>query len=227
MDNQPKIFPLGDSCITVDFGKEISVELNTRAISLASHFTKDPFPGFIEAVPAYSSLSIFYDIFEVKKNFSEFGSAFAAVRWLARAALRYPDDVVENETRSVEIPVDFSDRAALDLDFIAEYSGLSKTDVIDLFTSRKYRVFMLGFLPGFAYMGEVDERLAAPRKDSPRTKVPKGSLGIASRQTGVYPLESPGGWQIIGRTDVEMFSSELVSPCLLGPGDEVRFVPVI
>jgi len=96
--------------------------------------------------------------------------------------------------------------------------------LIDLFTSATYRVYMLGFLPGFAYMGEVDERIAAPRRDSPRLKVPKGSVGIAGKQTGIYPLESPGGWQIIGRSKVEMFSPNADEPCFLRAGDEVRFV---
>jgi inhibitor of KinA len=227
MEHSPKIFPLGDSCITVDFGREISVELNRKAISLASHFTGDPFPGFVEAVPAYSSVSIFYDIAEVRRSFAEFETAFAAVAWLAEAALQYPDEMVEVAARSIQVAVDFSDEAALDLRLLAQYSGLSPSEVIDLFTAKAYRVFMLGFLPGFAYMGEVDERIAAPRKDSPRTKVPKGSVGIASSQTGIYPFESPGGWQIIGRTDLEMFSPERESACLLAPGDEVRFVPIV
>jgi inhibitor of KinA len=226
MENQPKIFPLGDGCVTVDFGREISTELNTKAISLAIQFTKNPFPGFLEAVPAYSSLSIFYDVLEVRRMFSEFDSAFGAVRWLAEAALEYPDEFAKTESRSVEIPVDFGEHAALDINFLAEHSGLSPDEVIHLFTSRSYRVFMLGFLPGFAYMGEVDDRIAAPRRDSPRTKVPKGSVGIASHQTGIYPFESPGGWRIVGRTDVELFSPDRDSPSLLAPGDEVRFIRI-
>ena len=225
MDRPPKIFPLGDNCVTADFGNEISVELNNKAVSLAHHFAKDPFPGLIETVPAYASLSIFYNITEVRKSFGEFESAFAAVRWLIEAALEYPDEVSETETRSIEIPVDFGVSAALDINFVAEHAGISPSEVIDIFTSKNYRVYMLGFLPGFAYMGEVDARIAVPRKDSPRTKVPKGSVGIGSRQTGIYPLESPGGWQIIGQTNVEMFSPDRDSPCLLAPGDEVRFVP--
>ncbi len=227
MADSPKIFPLGDNCVTVDFGNELSIELNNKAISLANHFANTPFPGFIEAVPAYSSLSIFYSVIDVRQSFSEFITAFAAIKWLVQASLQYPDEILEVETRSIEIPVDFSDHAALDINFIAEHSDMPPADVIDLFTSTTYRVYMLGFLPGFAYMGDVDQRIAVPRKDSPRTKVPKGSVGIASRQTGIYPLESPGGWQIIGQTNLELFSPNSDSPCLLAPGDEVHFVPVI
>jgi KipI family sensor histidine kinase inhibitor len=120
----------------------------------------------------------------------------------------------------MEIPVDFGGE---DLNVVAEFSGLSTSGVVEIFLSRQYRVYMLGFLPGFAYMGEVDERIAVPRRATPRTKVPKGSVGIAGKQTGIYPFESPGGWQIIGRTPVEMFAPDREEPCLLRPGDIVRF----
>ena len=224
MTDSPKIFPLGDRCVTVDFGNSISVELNTKAIALATFFDSNPFSGFIESAPAYSSVAIFYNPIEVRRDSSDCESAFDFVRDKVRLALQRPGDIHQSQSRLVEIPVDFSDGAALDLDFVTESTGLSRADVIDRFISRTYRVFMLGFLPGFAYMGEVDERIAVPRKDSPRTKVPKGSVGIASRQTGIYPRESPGGWQIIGRTDLEMFTPKNDPPCLLAAGDEVRFV---
>ena len=227
MADSPKIFPLGDCCVTVDFGNEISVELNSRAIALAKIFQNNPFPGFIEAVPAYASASIFYNLVEVRQNFSEAASAFEAVRALVKSALsQQPAAIEEADPRMVEIPVDFSDGSALDLNFVADHCGLSPADVVARFTSGTYRVYMLGFLPGFAYMGEVDESIAVPRKETPRRRVPKGSVGIASRQTGVYPLESPGGWQIIGRTDAEMFAADRDPPCLLAPGDQVRFVPL-
>ena len=102
--------------------------------------------------------------------------------------------------------------------------GFNANELLDIFLAQTYRVYMLGFLPGFAYMGEVDDRIAAPRLETPRTKVPAGSVGIAGKQTGIYPLESPGGWNIIGRTDLKMFDPTSDQPCLLKPGDEVRFV---
>lgn len=225
MAESPKIFPLGDNCVTIGFGNEISVELNTRAISLASHFNRHPFPGFVEAVPAYSSVAVFYSLIEVRRNFPEYDSGFDAVVGIVRAVLEQPHHNEERQARVIEIPVDFSDDAALDLQVVAAFAGLSPEEVIERFIAKPYRVYMIGFLPGFAYMAEVDEAIAAPRKDSPRTKVPKGSVGIASRQTGIYPLESPGGWQIIGRTDTELFTPSSETPCLLKAGDEVRFVP--
>ncbi len=225
MADSPKIFALGDRCITVDFGNEISVDLNNKTLALASSLSDVPFPGFIEAVPAYSSVAVFYDTAEVRRNLSEFNSAFDAVYDILRAALLDPDETVQLEARTFEIPVDFSDQAALDIEFVADYAGISSREVIDRFIAKAYRVYMIGFLPGFAYMGDVDELIAAPRKDSPRTRVPKGSVGIASRQTGVYPVESPGGWQIIGQADIELFTPNGSTPSLLRAGDEVRFVP--
>lgn len=226
MPDLPKIFPLGLGALTVDFGNEISVPINDQAIALASYFDENRFPGFIEAVPAYSSVAIYYDVVETRRRAPRFGTAFDAVSDLVYSALHERFDTVKHETRLIEIPVDFSDAAALDIGFVGERAELCRSEVIKIFTSKTYRVYMLGFLPGFAYMGDVDERIVVPRKDSPRAKVPKGSVGIAGRQTGVYPLESPGGWQIVGRTSVDMFTPNVDALCLLKPGDEVKFLQV-
>ena len=224
MSQPPKISPLGDNAVTISFGNLISPELNDRAISLADRLTANPFPGFIEAAPAYASVAVFYDLVTTHNSFPNFPTAFDAVRDHIERALPEVLHAPSIDGRTVEIPVDFSPEAALDLQDVASRSGLSATDVVDLFTATSYRVYMLGFLPGFAYMGEVDERIAVPRRETPRLKVPKGSVGIAGRQTGAYPIESPGGWQIIGRADVELFTPNAESPCLLRPGDTVRFV---
>lgn len=225
-DGSFRIFPLGDSAVTVEFGNKISVDLNQRAIALADHFQKDPFKGFIESVPAYASTTLFYDLLEVHREFAGFPSAFEAVRNLAVEALNNLNSLQDETARMIEIPVHFDAESAPDLEFVAKQNNLSPRDVIDIFTAATYRVFMLGFLPGFTYMGEVDERIATPRLETPRTVVPKGSVGIAGRQTGVYSLRCPGGWQIIGRTDVEMFTPEAESPTYLQPGDQVRFAAV-
>ena len=224
MTDSPKIFPLGDNALTVDFGNEISIELNDRALALASSLNRGRFPGYIESAPAYSSVGVFFDMVAVRDNYPDFPTAFDAVSSIVETALQSSNDSNDSASRQIEIPTDFSDGAALDLMDIARFSGLSPAEVIDLFLSNTYRVFMVGFLPGFGYMGEVDERIAMPRKSSPRTAVPKGSVGIAGRQTGIYPFQSPGGWQIIGRTDLEMFTPNADEPCRLRPGDEVRFV---
>lgn len=221
--SEAKFFPLGDSALTIDFGNEISVEVNNRALRLAKSFTEKSFAGFEEIVPAYSSLTIFYDVLKVRKNFPGFATAFEAVRSFAENDLKNLDDSQSNETRLLKIPVCFDEEVALDLDFVAESNNLSPEKVVEIFLGKTYRVFMLGFLPGFSYMGELDSRIAAPRKQTPRTKVPKGSVGIAGRQTGIYSLESPGGWQIIGRTNVEIFTPEAEPPTFLQTGDSVQF----
>ncbi len=223
-DEKVKIFPLGDSALTVSFGNEISIELNENVQKLDAALKKNPFNGLIELVPAYSSLSIFYDLFTVKNCFCETESAFEAVKLIAESALLNLAERNNTKQRIVEIPVDFGNEFTLDLRIVASSNELSESEVIEIFLAKTYRVFLLGFLPGFAYMGEVDNRIGTPRKESPRLKVPKGSVGIAGKQTGIYPLESPGGWQIIGKTDVEMFTPEADSPTFLQPGDEVKFV---
>lgn len=220
----PKITPLGDGALTIEFGDTISVELNSLAVSVAERISNAPFVGLIETVPAYSSVAIFFDLIKVRTAYPEFSTAFDAVCNLVDAAIQFDHKIDSTEDRIIQIPVDFGDEAALDLDVIAAHSGLDENEVIDLFVSKTYRVYMLGFLPGFAYMGTVDDRIAVPRRNSPRKAVPKGSVGIAGNQTGIYPLESPGGWQIIGRTSLEMFTPNAGTPCLLRPGDEVRFV---
>ena len=224
MIDLPRICSLGDDCVTVDFGNEISIEKNAKAIALAARLNENRFTGFIEAVPAYSSVSVFFDLAQVRRSAEQSETAITDVSRYINAALQNPSNNTRSDERTVEIEVDFSNEAALDLDRVAEFARISGADVIELFISRTYSVYMLGFLPGFAYMGEVDERIAIPRRETPRTSVPKGSVGIAGRQTGIYPFQSPGGWQIIGRTSSDMFSLDREPNSLLRPGDEVRFV---
>ena len=226
MIDRPRICSLGDDCVTVDFGNEISIDLNSKAIALAARMNADPFPGFVEAVPAYSSVSVFFDLAETRRAIEQSETAFTIVTRSIERALENLSNTKRSVRPIVEIAVDFSSDVALDLERVAEFAGMSKRDVVELFTSMTYRVYMLGFLPGFAYMGEVDKRIAIPRRQTPRTIVPKGSVGIAGRQTGIYPSQSPGGWQIIGRTGAEMFSLDREPNSLLQPGDEVRFVPM-
>jgi inhibitor of KinA len=224
--NKIRIFSLGDTALTVEFGNTISTSLNRDAIALAEHFETDGFPGFIEAVPAYASTTLFYDLCEVRRAFPDFQTGFAAVRHLVQEAITRLPESKRQASRQMEIPVSFDKRSTYDLDHVARASGLSTDEVISVFTASTYRVFMLGFLPGFSYLGEVDRRIATPRRETPRTLVPKGGIGIAGRQTGIYSMPSPGGWQIIGVTDLEMFRPKETPPSWLQPGDEVRFVRV-
>ena len=224
MPEPPIIKPLGESAVIVEFGNIISEELNARAIALADQLASQAFPGFVEAFPSYASTTVFYDLISVKRSFPEYSTALSAVESLLTKAAS--ELIIKRyESGSIlEVPVDFSSRCGLDLESVAVSCGRSVSEVIEIFTARVYRVYMIGFLPGFAYMGEVDERIRQPRRPQPRLKVPKGSVGIAGSQTGVYPLETPGGWQILGRTETEFFTPCFDSPSLLKPGDRVRFV---
>lgn len=219
-----RIFPLGDAALTIEFGRVISEELNDRAIALAAAVTRTAFPGFIEAVAAYASTTVFYDPLIVRRASPNHTTAFSAVKeTVEKLHAELPPHKITS-AREIEIALRFDDDSAPDLGDVARHAGLARNEVIEIFTARTYRVYMLGFLPGFAYMGEVDERIAAPRRSTPRTKLARGSVGIAGRQTGIYPLESPGGWQIVGRTDVTMFDPSADPPVLLKAGDQVRFV---
>lgn len=220
------IFPLGDNALTISFGNIISPQINDQVFQLADFIEKNHFAGFIETVPAYSSLSIFFNIREVRKTYQTFETAFEFVKNFVETSLEKTSNVKPTKPRLVEISMSFEKNVTLDLEELAEQKHLSIQQVMKIFTAQTYRVFMLGFLPGFAYMGEVDERIASPRKQTPRLKVPKGSVGIAGNQTGIYPLESPGGWNIIGKTELEMFTPNEESPTFLQTGDLVKFVAI-
>lgn len=226
-ENSYRIFPLGDSALTVEFGNVISENVNRTAIAVADAVANLNIIGIIETVPAYASATVYYDPIAIRREFPDATSAFDAVSAIVEKTIRSSSHSNNESAEPIEIIVDFSPAAALDLEYVAELSGLSSVDVIEIFTKPVYRVYMLGFLPGFAYMGEIDERIATPRKDAPRLSVPAGSVGIAGRQTGIYSLPSPGGWQILGRTDAAMFDPKREVPCLLNPGDHVRFIPAI
>lgn len=218
-----KIFSLGEGAATVEFGAVISLEINERVLRLAKFFAKNPFRGLIEIVPAYSSLTVFFDVVIVRKTFPEFPMAFAAVENLIANALQTASEIEQIEPRTIEIPICFDAEFALDLESVAAENNLTADDVCGIFVRPIYRVFMLGFLPAFAYMGEIDERITVSRKQTPRFKIPAGSVGLAGRQTGIYPHQSPGGWQIVGRTPLRLFVPEKTPPTLLRPADNVKF----
>ncbi len=217
----PKTFPIfkpaGDSALLVIFGEEIDLQINRRIHALDHLIARDPFPGLVETVPTYSSLLVYYDLLA-----QDYAGALAAVKMRMERLQDAQDQVIHR----VDIPTCYGGEYGPDLDFVAEHNHLTPQEVIQIHSSGEYPVYMMGFTPGFPYLGGMDERIAAPRLESPRTHVPAGSVGIAGKQTGVYPIESPGGWRIIGRTDLKLFDPAAEIPFLLSPGDLVRFVPV-
>jgi len=219
--NQYKIFPLSDSAITIDFGNVIDENINDIVMQLYQNCTKNAFVGMKEAMPAYASLTIFYDVFSVRRNYTSYKSAFAFVEDFLIKSYNNIDIREVFEKKIIQIPVFYDGE---DLSYVADYHQISEVQVIELHTTPIYRVYMMGFLPGFAYMGGLDAQISTPRRATPRTKVPAGSVGIAGNQTGIYPSESPGGWQLIGRTELEFYTPNSTEITLLKAGDLVKFI---
>ena len=208
----------------VSFENCIDEKINQRVVALQQVFANNPFKGFIETVPAYASLAVFYDIGVVRKHHVISSTVFDCVKYFIEQLLQdLNDDLPVIKRPTITIPVYYN---GADLALIAAQHQLSEEEVIQIHVSKTYRVFMVGFLPGFAYMGSVDELIATPRRLSPRITVPAGSVGVAGIQTGIYPMESPGGWQLLGQTPLKIFNKEKAHPCLLQAGDEVQFVSI-
>lgn len=219
------IFPLGDSAMTVDFGSRISPELNSAVMKLFHELQAEPLPGMKEAVPAYSSLSVHYDLLQCSRQRPAGQTVFEWMGELLHRRLRALDYEEMVPSREMIIPVCYDVSLAPDLSSLAKEKKLSIDEVIHLHSANSYRVYLLGFLPGFTYLGETDEKLAMPRKMQP-VQVYPGSIGIAGRQTGIYSLPSPGGWHVIGRTPLRLFDKDREPLTLLKPGDSIKFVSI-
>ncbi|SEO70149.1 5-oxoprolinase subunit PxpB [Mucilaginibacter sp. OK283] len=218
-----KIYYLSETAVTVEFGQQIAEELLNAVNSLNLLLHQQPFPGFNTTVPAYSTLTVFYDPVIVIKSDLPGAGCFAKVSG-------YLDDLkFQKKTAKpaggdiITIPVCYGGSFGPDLEEVADSHHISIAEVIKLHNAATYKVYMIGFVPGFAYLGGMDERLATPRKAAPRKLVPAGAVGIAGQQTGVYPLDTPGGWQIIGQTPLKMFDRDRRQPSLLKAGDMVVF----
>lgn len=221
MDPGYDIFPLGDSALTIDFGNGIDETTNNRVLQLFAQL-QHRYAFLIDVVPAYSSLTVHFDVCALHTSGK---TAFDTVRELLLPLLGNGQRSLQ-KSRQLRIPVCYAKQFAPDMAELAMQKLLPIDEVIKLHTAKTYRVYMIGFLPGFAYMGKVDEQLATPRRSQPRTHVAEGSVGIAGQQTGIYPLTSPGGWNIIGRTPVKIFDTKSENPVFFQPGDEVCFYSI-
>ena len=227
MDRLPsyKISPLGETALIIDFGNTIDESINKLVHSLFYQLQHDPIPGMIEAVPGYSSLTIYYDILFIRNNLNKQTTAF---EWVSESLKKFiPKENIETGDPQilVKVPVCYEIEYAPDLGFIASQNKISDNEAVYLHTSTTYHIYMLGFLPGFAYMGMVDEKISSSRKQKP-VFVEAGSIGIAGKQTGIYPFRSQGGWQIIGRTPLKLFDKEKINPVLFKAGDKVQFYSI-
>jgi len=213
----PVFQPMGDRAVLVQLGNEISPEVNDRVRDLLFALDQGLIKGIVDLVPGYASLLVVYNPFDTGSR---------AIRDWIEALLARQLVPAASAIRMVKVPVVYGGEFGPDLEWVADFHGISSAEVIRLHTAATYRVYMIGFMPGYAYMGELPEQLATPRKETPRTRVPAGSVGIAQRQTGIYPAESPGGWQIIGRTPIALFDPHTWPPAALGMGDMVQFDPI-
>lgn len=213
----PKIFPLGDAAVVLQLSPQIGDDINRRVLAIERALYADRVPGVIAAVPAYASLTVHYDLVQTD---------FQTLRDGLLQRLSAAGEAILQEGKTVEVPVIYGGERGADLESVARHCRLTVDEVIRRHAAADYRVHFIGFLPGFPYLGGMHPSLATPRLSTPRAIVKVGSVGIAGAQTGIYPLDSPGGWRIIGWTPLKLFNSFADPPALLAPGDRVRFVPV-
>lgn len=214
--------PLGDSSILIQLGDEIDPILNQRVHALS--VLLQTIPAVIETVPAYCTVLVHYDPLATPYN---------QIKNLIEEKISLLDESTHRPSRHLEIPVHYGDasgpdastRLSTSLESVAATLGLSPSELIRLHSEREYTVYMMGFTPGFPYMGILNERLTLPRLSTPRTRVPAGSVAIAGSQTGIYPVDSPGGWHILGHTPLKLFDPTSETPFLFAPGDTVKFIP--
>ncbi len=212
-----RFLPCGDSALTVEFGSEISPEINKRIKSFTDSVELHAVSGVLDVIPTYRSATIVYDPARIS------GSRLTKK---LRKYLTFDDAGKAAEKIVHLLPVCYEGDFAPDIDNVIRHTGLSRDEVVSLHAGTDYLIYMLGFLPGFPYLGGLDARLHTPRLEQPRTRIEPGSVGIGGKQTGVYPLASPGGWQLIGRTPVKPYDPDREKPILYQAGEYIRFFPV-
>jgi len=209
---------VGDAAFLVEFGEAIDPAISRRVLAYAQQLEQARLPGVGDIVPTYRSILIHYDPLVLSWE--------AVVDWVrTQPASIGPQPGASS--RRIEIPVVYGGESGPDLDFVARAHDIPPEEVVRLHSSVEYIVHMMGFMPGFPYLGGLPPQLETPRLETPRTRVPAGSVGLAGKQTGIYPFDSPGGWRIIGHTYVKLFDPALDPPTLLAPGDRVRFAPLV
>ena len=215
---KPTISPVGDRAISIDFGQVIDPKINRHIRQTIERIKELQLEGIIELVPTYCALLVEYDAMLY---------SYSDICNIIEPTLEEGMTDTTNELVTVvEVPTVYGGEFGPDLSFVATHNHLSEDEVVSIHSGTDYLVYMLGFIPGFTYLGGMDPRIATPRLSSPRTLIPAGSVGIAGEQTGTYPSDSPGGWQIIGRTPVTMYDMSKAQVALLNAGDYVRYVPI-
>lgn len=219
------IYPVGERALAVQWGERIDPATNDVILGLFHWLREKNIPGVTDLIPAYQSLTLVYDPVLTRR----LTGAPSAYDWLygtLRDLLEDPREMPLPPSRRLDIPVCYHPSLGPDQEALCRDREVSLESLVSIHSGPEYKIYMVGFLPGFAYMGIVDERIAAPRKREPVLHIPQGSVGIAGLQTGIYPVPSPGGWNIIGRTPLPLFDPGLEDPVFFRAGDRVRFVPI-
>lgn len=217
-----RIVPLGDRCLVVEFESRVDADINRRARSLASLLLEKPPPCVVDVVPAFCTVAVYYR----PEHFGATPSPFQQFRLQIESLLEAGVEPREAPARVVPVPVCYGGAHGPDLEEVARARGLAPEQVVEAHVASEHVVFMIGFTPGLPYIGGLDPRLAVPRRATPRTRIPAGTVAIARDQTVIYSLETPGGWNLIGRTPVKLFDPAADPPCRLQAGDRIRFVPI-
>ena len=215
--NEPRFLLTGDTSLAVEFGNEISESINSRIRAFNIALANSRTPGIVETVPTYRSLMIHYDPAVI---------GYDALKLRLQSLLGELDSIAIPPSEVLEVPVLYGGEMGPDLGFVAGHAGMTEEEVIATHAGTEYLIYMLGFTPGFTYLGGMSEAIATPRLAQPRVKIPAGSVGIAGGQTGVYPIDSPGGWQLIGRTPGKMYDPDRAEPILPRAGQYIRFRPI-
>jgi inhibitor of KinA len=226
-----EITPLGDCAVLVRLTENFEADPEAaleRVLAAQQTLAAAKIPGVIELAPAYTTVALFYDPIRAIEAGAPVEAIFSWFEQRIRDAISNAENVSAHSipTTTVEIPVCYATEFAFDLDEVARRAGLDPNEVIALHSGTEYRVHCVGFTPGFPFLGGLPPKLAAPRRETPRTEIPAGSVGIGGKQTGIYPVKSPGGWNIIGRTPLRLFDPQRNPPVLLRAGDRVRLRPI-
>jgi inhibitor of KinA len=222
------LYPVSENALTIEFGNSIEEGLMAQVSAFDRLLKENPFPGLYQTVPAYATLTVFFDpVTVINQNQLPGKTCYDKVCEYLRllSAELKPSSVAQTGER-ISIPVCYGGALGPDLDYVASCHQLTTAGVVALHSDAIYKVYMIGFIPGFAYMGGLNSLLETPRKTTPARAVAAGAVGIAGKQTGIYPLETPGGWQIIGQTPVQLFNAARPQPSLLKAGDIVKFEPI-
>ena len=220
-------FQISENAISIEFGQEISEETLMKITRFNQCIQQNPFAGLRSTIPAYTTITLYFNPVELMNDAELKGqTCLEKISGYLKNLKSVEKNIQKIDEQIIHIPVCYDGKFGLDIEALISFYQLKKEEIIHLHSSTVYTVFMIGFVPGFPYLGGLLEKLTAPRKQNPRPAIAAGSVGIAGQQTGIYPLETPGGWQIIGRTPLKLFDANRTKSSLLQAGDRIKFEPI-